>query len=175
MHDGISNDYETKSKWISAIFITIGLIIVIYTIFSTLTTGKILGIALTSIGLISAYFTAKMNPSTPASWSKVLILFFTGLFFLFVGMASLTSMNMLIGIFFLLGTLNNIYLAYLTRKDSTVYAWLIHALVSGFFAIDILVHCESVSANTLGLYVAINLISDGLAVLYSGRHIYIRP
>ncbi len=175
MNDGLSNDYETKSKWISAIFITIGLIITVYTIFSTLTTSTILGVALTTIGLFSAYLTAKMNPFTPASWSKALILFFTGVFFLLIGVASLTSMSMLIGIFFLLGTVNNIYLAYLTRKDATTYAWAMHALISGFFAIDILAHSNTMSANTIALYVAVNLIADGLVVLYSGRHIYIRP
>lgn len=173
--DGLSHDYETKSKWISAIFITIGLVIAIYTIFSTLKTSTILGISLTSIGLFSAYFTAKMNPYTPASWSKALILFFTGIFFLFIGVASLTSMGILIGMFFLLGTVNNVYLAYVTRKDSTTYAWAVHAFISGFFAIDILAHSDTLSANTIGLYVAVNLIADGLVVLYSGRHIYIRP
>jgi len=173
--DGLSDDYESKSKWISAIFIAIGLIIMVYTLFSTLTTSAVLGVALTTIGLISGYLTAKINPFVPGSWSKAMILLLTGLFFLFVGMASLTSMAIMIGIFFLLGTLNNLYMAYLTRRDATAYAWILHALASGFFALSILLSSDTPSANTIGLYVGLNLIADGLVVLYSGRHIYIRP
>ncbi|MDA3945432.1 MAG: hypothetical protein PF439_01970 [Helicobacteraceae bacterium] len=173
--DGLSDDYERKSKWISALFFSVGTIILIYVLFSELATSSILGVTLTGIGLLSAYLTAKMSPSTPASWSKTLLIFFTGLFFLFVGMATLTSMGVLVGIFFLLGTLNNLYLAYLTRKDSTAYAWIMHALISGFFAIDILLHTSTLTANTIGLYIAINLMVDGLVVLYSGRNIFIRP
>ncbi len=173
--NGLSNDYERKSKWISALFFSVGTIIFIYTLFSELATSSILGVALTSIGLLSAYLTSKINPKTPASWSKALVIFFTGLFFLFVGMATLTSMGVLVGIFFLLGTLNNLYLAYLTRKDSTAYAWIIHAFISGIFAVDILLHTSTLTANTIGLYVAFNLMIDGLVVLYSGRNIFIRP
>lgn len=173
--DGLSNDYETKSKWISSLFIFIGLIIIIYTIFSTLTTNAILGAALTTVGLVSAYLTAKLNPHTPASWAKALLILFTGFVFLFIGLATLASMGVLVGLFLLLGMLTNLYLAYLTRNDSTKYAWIIHAFVSGFFALYILFNTDTLTANTIGLFVAINLIADGLVVLYSGRNIYIRP
>jgi len=173
--DGMSDDYETKSKWISSLFIFVGLAIIIYTLFSPIKQDAILALALTTIGLISSYLTAKMNPHTPASWSKALIIFITGLIFLFIGMSTLTSMGYLVGTFFLFGTLSNLYLAYTTRSNSTKYAWLVHALVSGFFALDILLHADSVTANIIGLYVAINLIFDGFVVLYSGRVVFIRP
>ena len=173
--DGISNDYEAKSKWISTTFIFIGLIMIIYLLFSPQHTDTILGIALTTIGLLSSYLTAKLNPKVPVSWSKSLLIFFTGIFFLFLGLSTLTSIGLLIGLFFLFGTGNNLLLAYKTRKEPTRYAWLIHAFISGFFAFDILLNTATLSSNTIGLYVAINLISDGLVVLYSGRTVFIRP
>lgn len=171
----MSNDYERKSKWISALFISIGTVIFIYTLFSQLAMSSILGVALTSIGLLSAYLTAKLNPWTPASWSKALLILFTGLFFLFIGMATLTSMSLLVGSFFLLGIVNNLYLAYLTRQDATAYAWIMHAVISTVFAFDILLHTTTITANAIGLYVAFNLVMDGVVVLYSGRQIFIRP
>ncbi len=175
MNDGMSNGYETKSKWISSLFIFVGVAIIIYTLFSPLQPDAILALALTTIGLLSTYLTAKMNPHTPASWLKALLIFVTGLIFLFVGISSLTSMGYLVGSFFLLGTLNNLYLAYITRSSNTRYAWLLHALVSGFFAFDILLHTNSITTNIIALYIAINLIFDGFVVLYSGRVVYIRP
>jgi len=175
IEDGLTNDYEAKSKWIAAGFIFIGLIFCVYILFSTLPASMLLGVTLTSVGLLSAYLTAKLNPSIPVSWSKSLLIFFTGMFFLFIGMATLSSMGLVVGIFFLFGTLNNLYLAYRTRQDTTSFAWILHALVSGYFAIDILSNTTTLSADTIGLYVAINLISDGVVILYSGRRIYIRP
>lgn len=173
--NGLSNDYESKSKWIGALFIAVGTAVFIYTLFSPLATGSVLGVALTGIGLLSAYLTAKLNPSTPASWSKALLIFFTGLIFLFGNMTSLTSISLIVGLFLLLKTANDLSLAYLTRKDATAYAWVIHALVTAAFAADILLHTSTIAVKTVALYVAFNLIMDGLAVLYSGRKIFIRP
>jgi len=175
MHDGHSNDYENKSKWIASAFIFIGLIMIIYLLFSPLKASAILGAALTTIGLFSAYLTAKLNPMIPVSWSKSLLIFFTGMIFLFVGLETLTSMGILVGLFFLFVTLNDIYLAYVTRKDATAYAWVFHTIVNGYFAVDILMHTSTLTANTIGIYIAINLITDGFVILYSGRKIFIRP
>ena len=60
-------------------------------------------------------------------------------------------------------------------KDSTAVAWLLHAIISAIFAVDILLDTTSVTGTQISLYVAINLISDALVVLYSGRTIFIRP
>jgi len=173
--DGLTNDYESKSKWIASLFIFIGLIFCVYILFSSLSTSAVLGTTLTTVGLISAYLTAKLNPRTIVSWSKSLLIFLTGLVFLFVGMDTLATMGVVVGLFFLFETLNDLYLAYRTRQDTTAYAWGLHALLSAFFALDILLNTSTLQADTIGLYVAVNLISDGLVVLYSGRRIYIRP
>ena len=173
--DGLSNNYESKSRWIGSLFITIGVIVSVYSIFSTLQTSSILGVTLTSVGIISAYLTAKINPNTHASWSKALLLFFSGLIFLLFNVSDFNAIALFIGSFFFLNSLNNIYLAYLTRRDSTAYAWAINALVSAVFAYLILSNTGTISANGIGLFVALSLIAEGLTLFYSGRKIYIRP
>jgi uncharacterized membrane protein HdeD (DUF308 family) len=173
--DGLSNDYETKSRWIGSLFITIGFIVSVYSIFSTLSTSAILGVTLTSVGIISAYLTAKINPHTYASWSKALLLFFSGLIFLLFNISDFNAIAFFIGSFFFLNTLNNIYFAYLTRQDATAYAWAINALVSGIFAFIILSSTATISANGIGLFVSLSLIAEGLTLFYSGRKTYIRP
>ena len=173
--DGLTNDYESKSKWIASLFIFIGLIFCIYILFSPLSPSTVLGTTLTTVGLISAYLTAKLNPGTIVSWSKSLLIFFTGLVFLFIGIDTLTTMEVVVALFFLFETLNDLYLVYLTRRETTAYAWGLHAVISGWFTLDILLNTSTLQADTIGLYVAINLISNGLVVLYSGRRIYIRP
>jgi len=173
--DGMSNDYEAKSKWIAALFIFVGVAIIFYALFSPQTPSAILGVALTASGLLSAYLTAKLNLKIPVSWLKSLLIFFTGMFFLFISLDTLATLGLVVGLFFLFGTLNNLYLSYLTRKDSTAIAWLLHALISAAFAIDILLNTDLLTGTQISLYVAINLIADALAVLYSGRTIFIRP
>lgn len=173
--DGLSNNYETKSRWIGSFFIFVGLIVSIYSVFSTLSTSTILGVTLTSVGIISAYLTAKINPYTHASWSKALLLFFSGLVFLFFNISDFHAVAFFIGGFFFLNTLNNIYFAYLTRQDATAFGWAINALVSAVFAFIILSSTATISANGIGLFVALSLIAEGLALFYSGRKIYIRP
>ncbi len=173
--NGLSNDYESKSKWMAAIFIAVGGLIFLYALFSQLAISSILGVALTAVGLMSAYLTAKINPKTAASWSKALLIVLTGLIFLFGNMTSLSAVSLLIGSFLMLKTANDLCLAYLTRKDSTAYAWSAHALITALFALDILLHTSTISLKTIALYVAFNLMMDGLVLLYSGRKIYIRP
>jgi len=175
IENGMSNDYEAKSKWIAALFMFVGFGIAFYSLFSPQTPSAILGVALTASGLLSAYLTAKLNLKIPVSWLKSLLIFFTGMFFLFIGLDTLATIGLVVGLFFLFGTLNNLYLSYLTRKDSTAVAWLLHAIISAIFAVDILLDTTSVTGTQISLYVAINLISDALVVLYSGRTIFIRP
>ena len=175
IEDGLSNDYETKSKWIAALFILVGLTIAFYSLFSPQTPSAILGVALTVSGLLSAYLTAKLNLKIPVSWLKSLLIFFTGMFFLFIGLDTLATIGLVVGLFFLFGTFNNLYLTYLTRKNSTAIAWFLHAMVSATFAIEILLNINTLTGTEISLYVAINLIADALVVLYSGRTIFIRP
>ena len=172
--DGLSNDYESKSRWISTFFIGVGLISYVYILFSTLAFSSILGATLTSVGIISAYLTAKINLYIPASWTKALLIFFSGLIFLFSYISETSSIILYIGYFFLLVTINNFYLAYLTRQNSTASAWTINGLISGIFAYQIF-SSPSISLHDIGLFITLSLIADGLTVLYSGRKIYIRP
>ncbi len=171
----MSNDYEAKSKWIGSLFIFVGIITSIYTLFSVLSPSLTLGVILTSTGLVSTYLTAKMNLNIPASWTKSLLIFLSGLIFLFAVVSTPSIMALLIGIFFLLGTLNDLYLTYMTRKDATAYAWSINALLSLAFTYHVLSNMETIPADALGLLISLSLITDGIAVIFSGRTIYIRP
>jgi len=175
VNDGMSYDYESKSKWIGSLFIFIGIITSIYALFSVLSTSTVLGIILTTIGLISAYLTAKINLHTPASWTKSLLIFISGLLFLFINLSTLSTIALIIGVFFFLEAVNNLYLAYITRKDATAYAWVINALLSITFAFIILSSTESIPADAIGLLVSLSLIADGFTVIFSGRYIFIRP
>lgn len=172
--DGLSDDYESKSRWISTLFIVVGLISYVYILFSALEFSSILGATLTIIGIISAYLTAKINLHIPASWTKALLIFFSGLIFLFSNISETSSIILYIGYFLLLMTINNFYLAYLTRQNSTAFAWIINALLNAIFTY-LIFFSPATSVNDIGLFVAFSLIADGLTVLYSGRKIYIRP
>ena len=171
----MSSDYESKSKQIGSLFIVIGVITSIYALFSVLSTTAVLGAILTTTGLISTYLTAKMNLYTPASWTKSLLIFISGLLFLFINMSTLSTIALIIGLFFLLEAVNNLYLGYITRGDATVYAWVINAFISMAFATIILTNIESIPADAIGMLVSLSLIADGFTVIFSGRNIFIRP
>lgn len=171
----MSNDYESKSKRIGSLFILVGIIVAIYTLFSPLTIHSILGVPLTAIGLLSIYLTNKINPSTPASWTKSLLITLTGVTFLLIDFSTLASITVFIGLFFLFGALNNFSFAYLTRQNATAYAWGLHGMLSLLFAYHILTNLQTVTDDQIGLYVALSLIADGLTLFYSGRKIFIRP
>ena len=174
LEDGLCNDYATKSRGIGSFLLTVGFILSIYILFSPLSMPSILGIGLLFTGLFTGYFTAKMNPHVIASWSKTLLIFLTGLFFLFVKVEPI-HVSTILGLFFTAGMVNNFYLAYLTRQNTTAVAWSIHAVLSAYFAIDTLFYADQLSLDSIALFVAINLMADGLVVIYSGRKIFIRP
>lgn len=171
----MSDDYESKSKQIGALLIIVGVATSIYVLFSVLSTTVVLGATLTTVGLVSAYLTAKMNLHTPASWTKSLLIFVSGLLFLFITMSTLSTIALSIGVFFLFEAVNNLYLAYITRKDATTFAWIINALLSMTFAFIIFSNIESIPADAIGLLVSLSLIADGFTVIFSGRYIFIRP
>ena len=173
--NGLSDDYERKSRRISSLLIAAGVITSVYTLFSTVGFSTILGVALTAVGTLSAYLTQTMNRESAASWIKTMLLLFCGLLFLFSGLSGTPSVALVIGIFFVLSTLDNLYFAYLTRQNSTAFAWLANALATALFAYLILSNTETISTIGIGLSVALSLIADGLTVLYSGRTIFIRP
>ncbi len=175
LEDGISNEYEAKSKWMAALFIVIGIGIMIYTLFSPQTPSTILGVALTAGGILSTYLTAKLNIKVVGSWIKSVTIFATGILILFIGLDTLEALGLIVGLYFLFGTFSSLYLVYLTRKDSTAVAWFLHALVSAFFTIDLLMNPATLTETKISLYVVFNLIADAFVVLYSGRQIFIRP
>lgn len=174
LNDGLCNDYETKSSWIGTLFITVGFLLLLYIFISPLAMHAILGVGLLFIGLLSLYFTAKINPKVPVSWSKSLLILLTGFFFLFITTEP-THMKILAILFFMFGMLNNLYLAYLTRQNSTGVAWSIHALLSALFILDVIFNSEQLTLMLLAVFIAINIIVDGIIVMYSGRKVYIRP
>ncbi len=173
--DGLSNDYESKSRWLGAVFIIASFVVAVYTLFSPLPINIKLGMALGALGLFSLYQTAKINPHTSASWSKALLLLSTGALFLLFDLSGLPSIALVIGLFFIAAALNSAAFAYLTRRDSTAFVWGAHAFLNLFFAFYVLSNLNTLSDNQAGLWLAATFLADGLTLLYSGRTVFIRP
>lgn len=171
--NGLSDDYESKSKWIGSLFIIIGILAAVYARFSTFAPETVISATMVVSGIISLILTEKINPDILASRIKThLLLLFGLLFLLFPYGKSLTAL--FIASLYFLGTMSCALLfAYMTRRDRTALAWLTNALFSVLFAY--LVISQTFSAKAIGLFIALTLIFDGLSVLYSGRKIFIRP
>lgn len=170
--DNLSYNYEAKSKWIASLLIALGSICLIYTLFSAFSVNSIVGVTLTAAGILTLYLTSKINPRVSVSWARSILLLLGGLSVLFFGTSDLLSTPFLISIFFLLYALSSIYLAFQVQWDSAAYAWALNAFLSLLFAYFLF---SSVETKAIGLYIALSLAADGFTVLYSGRHIYIRP
>lgn len=175
INDGLSGDYESKSRWAGSLFIIVATVSAIYTLFSACKTVSVLGVTLLSVAALSSYLTAKIDSLSMASWGKTILLLVAGIAVPFVNDIYPLSLAMVVGIFFLLNTANSIYLAFLTRRDATALAWAGNSLLSAFFSYIVLSDIDRIAENTIGLLVAAALIADGLTLLYSGRTIYIRP
>ena len=171
--DGLSDDYESKSKWIGTLFIVIGTVAGVYTSFSTFAPSTVIGATLIVSGLISFYLTKKINPGIPASRMKTYLLVVFGLFFLLFSYGG-SATALFIATAYFLGTMAcAILFAYITRQNRTALAWLANALISALFAY--FVASQTFSAEAIGFFIALMLIIDGLTVLYSGRKIFVRP
>lgn len=171
--NGLSDDYESKSKWIGSLFIIIGFIAAVYASFSTFAPSAVISATIVVSGLISLYLTEKINPDILASRIKTHLLILFGLLFLLFPYGE-SSMTRFIATLYFLGTMScDLLFAYMTRQNRTALAWLANALFSALFAY--LVASQTFSAKAIGLFIALTLIFDGLAVLYSGRKTFIRP
>lgn len=170
---GLSNDYESKSNWIGALFIIIGSVAGIYASFSKFEPAVVISVMLLTSGLISAYLTSKMNPHITVSWMKTFLLIVFGILFLFYPYDERGTPLFISTAYFLAVMLCDILLAYETRQTKTALAWLSKALFLALFAL--LVISQALSVKTTGLFIALTLIFDGLCILYSGRKVFIRP
>jgi uncharacterized membrane protein HdeD (DUF308 family) len=171
--NGLSNDYESKSRWIGALFIIIGIIAGVYASFSTFAPSVIISVTMVVSGLISFFLTKKLNPDTLASRIKTHLLILFGLLFLLFPYGESTT-ALFIAILYFLGTMScALFFAYMTRQDRTALAWLSNALFAALFTY--LVASQTFSAKAIGLFIALTLIFDGLTILYSGRRTFIRP
>lgn len=173
--DDTHYDYESISRRMGSFFILIGVFTSIYAIFSILSSHSIIGVTLMISGLISAYMTAKINTNIISSWIKSILLFASGLLFLLLNIATPSTLALLIGLFFVLQSLNNLYFLYITRKDATSLAWGINVISTLLFAYILLSKYTTISENMIALLVAVGLIIDGITIIFSGRRIYIRP
>ena len=171
--NGLSDNYESRSKWIGSLFIIIGFIAAVYASFSTFAPETVISSTMVVSGLISLYLTKKINPDILASRIKTHHLILFGLLFLLFPYGE-SGMARFIATLYFLGTmLCALFFAYMTRHSRTALAWLTNALFSALFAY--LVASQTFSPKAIGLFIALTLIFDGLAVLYSGRKIFIRP
>lgn len=169
----MSNNYESKSKWIGSLFIIIGIVAGVYASFSTFAPSAVISATMVISGAISFYLTKKINPNILASRIKTHLLILFGLLFLLFPYGE-SGTALYIATAYFLGTMSSALLfAYMTRQNRTALAWLANALFSALFVY--LVASQTFSAKTIGLFIALTLIFDGLTVLYSGRKIYIRP
>ncbi|MEN8146626.1 MAG: hypothetical protein ABFR02_03315 [Campylobacterota bacterium] len=173
--DGLSSDYESKSRWVGSSFLIIGSITVIYALFSVLALNSVIGMALLIAGGIATYGTAKINLTSPISWMKSLHLLLFGLFFLLYPANDTAGIVVCVGRFFLLETILTLVLAYVVQERPTAIFWVVNAVVCAFIAYLSLLGLQNISEAVVGVFVAIALIINGSALLYSGRTIYIRP
>lgn len=170
--DNLTYNYEAKSRWIASLLITLGVISFIYTLFSAFSVRSIVGVTLAATGIVTLYLTAKINPDIYTSWARSILLFLGGLSILFFSGSDISSAGLFITVFFLLYALSSFYLAYQVQCGSTAYAWIFNALFNLLFAF---LAFSAVEKIEIGLCVTLGLVVDGLTVLYSGRHVYIRP
>ena len=172
MKDGLSNDYERKSKFTALSFLSIGIISLIYTLFSSINESTVAGTTLLVAGLFSLYYTLNYSPYIKAGWLKSFLFLVGGLAVFIIPQDLLTTSA--ISLFTLL-SLNSLLFAYLTRQDLTALSWGLDAVLSALFALYLLNDTQIHSISFIGLFIAIHLISSALVLLYSGRKIYIRP
>ncbi|WP_345975054.1 DUF308 domain-containing protein [Sulfurimonas sp. HSL3-7] len=169
----MSDDYESKSRWIGTLFIIIGIIAGVYASFSTFAPATVISATMVVSGLISFFLTKKLNPDVLASRIKTHLLILFGLLFLLLPYGESGTARVIATAYFLGAMSCDLFFASMTRKNRTAFAWLANALFSALFAY--LVAFQTFSAKAIGIFIALTLIFDGLSVLYSGRKIFIRP
>ena len=171
IENGLCNDYEKKSKWAALSFISIGVITLIYTLFSAVTISTIGATSLLITGLFSLYYTSRENTNITTSWFKSFVYLSSGVGFFF--MSSELIIHFL-SLFFTLLALNSLFFIYLTRQNATAIAWFFDTLLSAYFALYLFLNIETQISTTV-IFISIHLISEGMLLLFSGRKIFIRP
>jgi uncharacterized membrane protein HdeD (DUF308 family) len=147
------------------LMLIIGLIGVVLPQFMSFTLSVLIAVLLIAAGLISLYLTWYSYNRSLLAWFKPFALLLVGLLMAFYPMAGAAAIGLLLVMYFLLAAFAGISLA-LALRPMPGWGWtLFSGLLSLALAVLFLIGWPFSSAWLVGLFVGINLIFDGVALL----------
>ncbi len=161
----IIESFKKAAKVTGIIFIVLGLIGIIYPVFMSETALAFLAFSMLFLGLISAFFTYKINPSDWSGWLKSFILIVMPLLMLYYPKSAIAVIGLLFAIYFLMDAFASFMIAFELKPLTGWGWWFFNGLTSFVLALLFIVGWPFSSVFMVGLFIGVSLLFDGIALL----------
>jgi uncharacterized membrane protein HdeD (DUF308 family) len=120
-------------------------------------------------GLVSGFFTWKLNPRSWLGWLKSAVLFFMGAFLIFYPLPGVATLGLIFAIYFFVDGFSGLSLAFNLRPHRGWQVWLANGVLSLALGIIFLWQWPFNAGWLVGLFIGISLLFDGLSFFLMGR------
>ena len=120
-------------------------------------------------GLVSGFFTLKLNTRSWVGWLKSGILFFLGAFLIFYPLPGVATLGLIFAIYFFVDGISGLSMARFLHPNKGWWIWLVNGILSIGLGLLFLWQWPFNAAWLVGLFIGISLAFDGLSFLLMGR------
>lgn len=156
------------AKIAGAIFIVLGLVGILFPIFTSYAVVIFVAWLMLLAGLMAGYFTFMTDREDWGGWLKSVALVGVALYMLLSPLGGIATLGLLLSIYFFVDAFGGFMLASSLYPHKGWILWLINALLSVLIALVFVLGWPFTSVYLIGLLVGFSLFFDGLALLMGG-------
>ena len=161
--------FSKHAKIVGIILILLGMAGVIFPQIMSMVVVILVAWLMLLAGLVSGFFTWKLNARSWLGWLKSGILFFMGAFLIFYPLPGVATLGLIFAIYFFVDGFSGLSLALYLRPNRGWWTWLANGTLSIGLAIIFLWQWPFSAAWLVGLFIGISLVFDGLSFFLMGR------
>ena len=156
------------AKTAGAIFIVLGLVGILFPIFTSYAVVAFVAWLMLLAGLMAGYFTFMTDKNDWGGWLKSVALIGVALYMLFSPLGGIATLGLLLSIYFFMDAFGGFMLASSLYPNKGWILWSINAMLSVAIAVIFVLGWPFTSVYLIGLLVGFSLFFDGLALLMGG-------
>lgn len=157
------------AKTAGAIFIVLGLVGILFPIFTSYAVVIFVAWLMLLAGLMAGYFTFMTDKEDWGGWLKSVALIGVALYMLFSPLGGIATLGLLLSIYFFVDAFGGFMLASSLYPNKGWILWSINAMLSIAIAMIFVLGWPFTSVYLIGLLVGFSLFFDGLVLLMGGN------
>ncbi len=161
--------FSKHAKIVGIVLMLLGAVGIIYPQMMSVVVVILVAWLMLLAGLVSSFFTWKLNANSWLGWLKSAILVFMGAFLIFYPLPGVATLGLIFAIYFFVDGFSGISLAFNRYPNRGWLIWLVNGILSLGLCVVFLWQWPFSATWLVGLFIGISLLLDGLSFFLMGR------